>query len=49
MLEIMSATNQNYEFSSQKRKSLILKQNIGFQGKDKESAYDDGQSDYSEG
>ena len=36
MLEIMSG-NQNYEFSAEKRKSLILKTNIGFQKKDQES------------
>ena len=36
MLEIMSG-NQNYEFSAEKRKSLILKQNIGFQKKDQET------------
>ena len=36
MLEIMSG-NQNYEFSAEKRKSLILKQNIGFQKKDEKS------------
>ena len=33
MLEIMSG-HQNYEFSIEKRKSLVLKQNIGFQKKD---------------
>ena len=36
MLEIMSG-NQNYEFSAEKRKSLILKTNIGLKKRDKES------------